>query len=318
MKKILAILLLLVCLYSAASAEAPVYINNPNPNHRLHLRVSPDISAKSLGKYYNGAPVTLLDSSLEQEWAYVRIGEGKGSLAGYMKTEFLSDIPSPDNMPQFAASRKFTAYTCQDTKSSTVSVSGGQLVSLMGFTDDWWHLSVQTGTSEGNYYCFVPADCPWMTDFSHQTVNVYISNPNSKDRLHLREQPSIASKSLGKYYNGCIAKLTGFAEDGNWVKVDLYGRIGYMKREFVYIEGQGQNPTYYGIPTVQTSASGIRLYQSLLKDPSESIMLSSANEVEVLGLVDDHTLHVRWNEKTWFVDRAKTSFKDIRYFKDNR
>lgn len=318
MKKLLTFLILLVCLCSAALAEAPVYINNPNPNHRLHLRVSPDTSSKSLGKYYNGATVTLLDSSLEQEWAYVRIGEGNGGLSGYMKTEFLSDIPSPDNMPQFAASRKFTAYTRQDTKSSTVSVAGGQLVSLMGFTDDWWHLAIHTGTSEGSYYCFVPADCPWMTDFSHQAVNVYISNPNSKDRLHLREQPSTASKSLGKYYNGCIARLTGFAEDGNWVKVNLYGRIGYMKREFVYIEGQGQNPTYYGIPTVSTSTSGCRLYRTLAKNISQSVSLSSANEVEVLGIVDDHTLHVRWDEKTWFVDRVQTSFKEIRYFKDNR
>lgn len=31
-----------------------------------------------------------------------------------------------------------------------------------------------------------------------------VSNPNPQDRLNLREQPSEAAASLGKYYNGVV------------------------------------------------------------------------------------------------------------------
>jgi len=57
MKRVLALILAMLSMVSTALAGDWLYIANPNPNDRLHLRAEPYDGAKSLGKYYNGAPI---------------------------------------------------------------------------------------------------------------------------------------------------------------------------------------------------------------------------------------------------------------------
>ena len=64
------------------------FVNNPNPEDRLHLRTRASRSSASLGKFYNRTPVQVL--SRDGEWAKVRIGLGEASLEGYMMTEYLA------------------------------------------------------------------------------------------------------------------------------------------------------------------------------------------------------------------------------------
>ena len=64
------------------------FVNNPNPEDRLHLRTRASRSSESLGKFYNRTPVQVL--SREGEWARVRIGLGEACLEGYMMTEYLA------------------------------------------------------------------------------------------------------------------------------------------------------------------------------------------------------------------------------------
>lgn len=65
-----------------SSAWARVY--NPDPNDRLNLRTQPDKKSASLGKYYNGVPVRILEN--KGEWAKVDIL----GVEGWMMTEFLA------------------------------------------------------------------------------------------------------------------------------------------------------------------------------------------------------------------------------------
>ena len=59
-------------------------VSNPDPNDRLNLRTQPDRKSASLGKYYNGAPVRILEN--RGEWAHVEIL----GVEGWMMTEFLA------------------------------------------------------------------------------------------------------------------------------------------------------------------------------------------------------------------------------------
>lgn len=59
-------------------------VNNPNPSDRLHLRVQPERGALSLGKYYNGTPVRILD--VKGEWVHADIFGVKG----WMMKEYLA------------------------------------------------------------------------------------------------------------------------------------------------------------------------------------------------------------------------------------
>lgn len=66
-----------------ASAIPTMYVNNPNPKHRLNLRKTQSVKSTSLDKYANGTSVQVLGMS--DSWSHVMVG-GK---TGFMKNEFL-------------------------------------------------------------------------------------------------------------------------------------------------------------------------------------------------------------------------------------
>lgn len=59
-------------------------VNNPNPQDRLHLRTKADKDAQSLGKYYNGTPVRVLEE--KKNWVRVNIF----GVEGWMMKEYLA------------------------------------------------------------------------------------------------------------------------------------------------------------------------------------------------------------------------------------
>ena len=321
LKRVLALILILLCLYTSATAE--YYIDNPHPADRLHLRQSPSSKAKSLGKYYNGAPIEALSGDLNG-WVKVRIGLGNASQTGYMNASYLSGNKPKDAMPQYITYSKMYAYTQPGFDSDTITVPTGRLVSLMGIIEgeeNWYHLMVHTQTSEGSYFCFVSETGLGMDALKAlgkgSGVNAHISNPDKRDRLHLRAQPDMNAKSLGKFYNGTIGTVLGFDADGTWVMVDLYGQVGYMHNDFLYLEGEGPNPTYYGIPTVSAVGSSAKVYLNKpdASDDYEAI-LSPGTQLDVLGLIDDDLLQVRLTDKgrnAFYIHRKDTDFVDTRY-----
>ena len=93
MKKLLGALLALALLLSLGAALADgraltpgsiAYVNNPNPADRLNLRTGPGTRFASLGKYYNGTWVTVLDVTGDG-WAHVRTDV----IEGYVRAEYL-------------------------------------------------------------------------------------------------------------------------------------------------------------------------------------------------------------------------------------
>lgn len=78
-------------------------VNNPNPEDRLHLRMEPNRSAKSLGKYYNGTPVHILQEKGDwvkvdvfgvQGWMmkkYLAFGNDQNRVANIMPTMFAKE-----------------------------------------------------------------------------------------------------------------------------------------------------------------------------------------------------------------------------------
>ena len=60
-------------------------VNNPDPHDRLHLRSAPDRAALSLGKFYNGTLVQVLERA--GDWYRVRLS----SLEGWMMSRYLAE-----------------------------------------------------------------------------------------------------------------------------------------------------------------------------------------------------------------------------------
>jgi len=326
LKRIAALLLVLICIMGSALAETTMYVNNPNPNDRLNLRRYPDRESLSHGKYYNGAEVTVL--ATEGEWSEVTIGYGAGQAKGWMMSKYLSSKKPESMQAQHATTAPVKAYQQPSASAQTMTIESGRRMSTLGVLEQttayWWHVKVYTDSGEGPYYAYVnerDLSMKVMGLTPEHGVIVHVSNPDKTDRLHLREAPSENSKSLGKYYNGCIGNMIGFSEDGEWLKVELYGQTGWMKSEFLCIEGQ-RNNTYYGIPTIRTTAEKTPAYTfPELAKSNYGATLPKGTSLEVLGLVGEDKLHVR-DEKgnTYFVYTSDTDFTDPKrpYFNTNR
>lgn len=306
-------LLLVISLCLPALAGSELFISNPDPKDRLHLRAEPNKNSKSLGKYYNGAPIERIGSFNHNGWVQVRVGLGGNSLSGYMNQRYLSSNALKSAMPQYAAVKSVKAYQQPSTSSKQLTIAGGRLLSMMGFSDGWWHLLAHTGASEGNYTCFVPADTKGILPLGYEeAVRAYISNPDKTDRLHLRVSPDQSAKSLGKYYNGAVGTLLGFSQDGEWLHVDLYGLQGWMMADFITVEGK-TNHTWYGMPTIRSrSDKNIPFFSQISSAASaeHDATLPFGASMEVLGLMAGGILHVEYAGGTGFVYSADTDYVD--------
>lgn len=308
MKRALVLILILCTIISSAYAESTAYVCNPDPSDRLHLRLEPNQDSQSLGKYYNGTEVTVL-RTLGSGWAEVIVGKSSGSLQGYMMTRYLNAKSPEDARPQFVSSLAFKTYPKPALSTVHTRYGAGELISLLGFTPEWHHIMIHL--KGRSVTCFVPASASGLTalDGKNAAVNAYISNPDSSDRLHLRTKPGKNSESLGKYYNGSVGELRGFSPDGSWLKVDLYGRTGYMDRNYITIEGK-TNYCMYGIPSVKPKGNAPVLYLDFPVSSASSKGVADNAEIEVLGLVNEEWLHVRADGETGYMRRENTTYID--------
>jgi len=114
--------------------------NNSNPRDRLNLRERPDKASGSLGKYYNGTPVQVLEKG--KEWTKVRVGPQ----VGYMMTRYLAfgeEMRSvePYNDMRFSSGLLTHVYWQVDqtarTKETVPTLPG---MMFIGVADGDWYL----------------------------------------------------------------------------------------------------------------------------------------------------------------------------------
>ncbi len=282
MKKVLGWLCLLVIYVASLGAaradgwSGVLYVRNPNPADRLHVRTEPKKSAASLGKYYNGVYVTVIgQTTADGQWVYVTV-EDTG-VSGYMSTEFLSTSPVASAMP--VASLRYGGQQLRVSPSSSSAskgyYAGGTSVTVLGLVGSWRHVRVNgvtgympesafTGSSStGSGTTSSPSDeAPWSGPIGYHGIGAWnipmsgafacVNNPNPADRLHLRVAPSQGAKSLGKYYNGVRVVVLG-STSGDWTKVSIGNLTGYMDSDFLTVNGTlgyGAPPSAMPIMTV--------------------------------------------------------------------
>lgn len=149
MRKILAGLVLMVCLSSAAfsalTESAVIYSHNSGS---VHLRTERSTKSVSKGLYFPGTQVLCEDDPVG-EWAHVVIG----SEDGYMKREFLLQGALADTVitEKQGTVKKQGAILRQepsDFAREMMTLKGGTILMILGETKDRWYY-VQTGDERG-------------------------------------------------------------------------------------------------------------------------------------------------------------------------
>lgn len=142
-------------------------VNNPDPKDRLHLRMEPDKNSRSKGKYYNGTPVTVLET--KGAWTHVEIGDAKGWMMSkylYFPTKgetLLCDMTASGNL---AMSRQairvydkprlsndfLTPYTMHtfDPEMKVIGIIGNDWYHVWFPRDDVYGYVLQNSVSPGN------------------------------------------------------------------------------------------------------------------------------------------------------------------------
>lgn len=146
MKKfiLLALIAALVCAFPLVGSAGGGYavVNNPNPADRLNLREAPSQDAYSLGKYYNGVAVQVLET--EGDWARVCVG----GTVGYMMRRYLADPQETASLPVAPVAEVRNPHAqVQWLLSGTgndmeliVQIPNGAAVTLLGVAGEYVHV----------------------------------------------------------------------------------------------------------------------------------------------------------------------------------
>jgi uncharacterized protein YgiM (DUF1202 family) len=164
------------------SVTVAAVVNNPNPSDRLNLRVGPSSDADSLGRYYNGTAVTIIEYTSET-WAKVRISAGQGGIEGYAMRQYLSTDGSyiASAIPTYYVNTsRLVMRTSRSTSSAPMgSYKRGTAVEILGYGETWHHVRVggKIGFMHASYLtpAFLDGNASPNTDFGY--VRMSASTP---------------------------------------------------------------------------------------------------------------------------------------------
>ena len=105
-------------------------VSNPDPADRLHLRTNPDKGAASLGKFWNGTPVRVLEE--KEGWCRVEIGTD-GHLTGWMMKKYLTFGEAMDSVA-CAFPQLFLKEECEGMPLYLTAGCEGQTTPV----GEWW------------------------------------------------------------------------------------------------------------------------------------------------------------------------------------
>lgn len=158
---VLAALLLMLPALSACATAADTAVIDGMDASRVHLRQEANQAAASLGLFFTGTEVTLLDTSNE-EWAQVEIG----SQRGYMMKKYLrigadprlATNRQPLGVPGNSNEEAPVWYTLPATGQPDGNLTQAAVLTILGETADGYYYA-----QAANLHFYVASDAVWIT-----------------------------------------------------------------------------------------------------------------------------------------------------------
>lgn len=137
MKRLLMFLLALMLCVPAATADTGVSYIDGLTSDRVHLRAQPSTEADSLGLYYTGTDVILIEP--QGDWAWVMVGDE----SGYIMTKYLTEEPPVRWGPWVVVDNHSSTWVNLRMSPSmdgmvVMRPENGAMVQLLGETADGW------------------------------------------------------------------------------------------------------------------------------------------------------------------------------------
>ncbi len=198
----------------------------------LNLRQNPSLEAKVIRQYPNGTWMTVL--SEEGEWSKVEVGGN----TGYVMSKYLTESSSDSTL--YVRTNTGRGLNLRDMPSLEGSIitsfKPGTEVKVLVRGAGWHKVSVgeQVGYMDARYLTSSPSS----GSTSSVTTGV-VSNPGANQVLLLRETASTDARVLGYFGNGVKVSITG--EEGDFYKVTVGGKKGYMMKKFIKLSASSSS-----------------------------------------------------------------------------
>jgi uncharacterized protein YgiM (DUF1202 family) len=214
-------------------------VNNPDPKDRLHLRKKPTVSSQSLGKYYNGVVVTILEEYNNAEWMKVRIG----TLVGYMQRKYLETSAAsasvlsarPSVMVSNSSGKGLHLREYPRISSTSLGLfANGTQALVLGITEQWYHVQI------GDEFGFMSAHGITLRLQYDNSVDAKPQKPNTKAKKAIVTSEVYMYKYDSENNLEVITTLptgevvTVLSSDSNgWSKVSNGIRVGYFLTKYL-------------------------------------------------------------------------------------
>lgn len=218
-------------------------VNNVSNQELLDLFSKPDTGAKSLGKCVNGTTMQIIDT--KDDWAHVQLY----GTDGYMPLESLTFTDKFNDLVRITWGRKhkemtepLRMYADPSEDAPAEAVTEDVPMRILDTAGVWYHVLLQGREGYVPVQNLNVASSRLRTYEEEDLVFYVVSNPKSSDRLHLREEPSTKSRSLGRYFNGTQVEAIGGDTMDGWLHVRVDGKEGYMMIQYLtYINWGGES-----------------------------------------------------------------------------
>lgn len=264
--------------YSPPGVIATATVNSGPLN--VHSYAS--LSAPVISQLSTGARVSL--SSYTTSWAGVILGNGQ---VGYVVTSYLNigtQPPSVTARPTEATHEKVQTSGANATITTDnrgplhlraaasfdaailETYANGSRVEVMSLKGGWYY--VKAGTNVGYMDTeYVTVDGGVSIEGTGDGYEAVVNNPSDGEILHLRQEPSTQSATLGSYRNGTYVEVLGYGTE--WMRVVVDGKTGYMMSEYIRIT------TPNATPDRTVSGTAVKLYSS--KSTSSNVLTDVTN-----------------------------------------
>ena len=198
----------------------------------LNLRQAPSLEAKVIRQYPTGTWMTVL--SEEGEWSKVSIGGN----TGYVMSKYLTESNAGSTL--YVRTNTGRGLNLRDMPSLEgniiTSFKPGTAVEVLVRGASWHKVSIGelTGYMDARY--LVSSNSSGSTSASKTGT---VANPGANQVLLLRETASTDARVLGYFGNGTQVTITG--ESGDFYKVTVGGKNGYMMKKFIKLNASSSS-----------------------------------------------------------------------------
>ncbi len=218
----------------------------------LNLRQEASLSSKVLAQYPTGTWMTV--HSTEGDWSKVTVA-GK---EGYVMSKYLKDSASDGKL--YIRTNTGIGLNLRSAPSLTgdilTSFKPGTEVTVLARGAEWYKVQVggQTGFMASRYLAKSASTGSAGTTSGYPKTGV-VANPGATQVLLLRETASTDARVLGYYGNGVTVKLLG--ESGNFYKVTVDGKNGYMMKKYIKVTASAAVETPFAAKLVNPNGNSI-------------------------------------------------------------